>query len=212
MSHHLHPDGTITTAKADEALGCAWPVSLPEGSESPFLPDLHTTYQGLALRFSSNRNGSITKGKPDEVYRIRARYPLVRYFSFQSYDLRGQNVQEILDADIKPSSGKNPFSDRSFQSPFDIGTYEVIITKYGGEGYRNEIAALAKGSQSITSLVILRLLAHDPQPGHGDAKWGNVDAPIVELFDPTTGRKREAGIRKSSMPKGDQRGRDAHAC
>ena len=192
VSHQVKPDGSIATVKADEAIGCAWPVQLPAGSETPFLPDLHTTYQALGLRFSSNRNGSNTLGKPDEVYRIRARYPLVRYFSYQSYDLRGQNVQEILDVDIKPSSGKNPFSDPSIGDTMDIGTYEIYISKYGGEGHPNEIAALAQGSKSLTSLVVLRLLAHDPQSDDDDAEWGGVDAPIVELLDRRTGEREQS--------------------
>lgn len=57
----------VVTGAVDRLAECAWGLSFPANSESPFLPDLHSNYQGLGLRFFSNLNGSVKQGKPDEV-------------------------------------------------------------------------------------------------------------------------------------------------
>ena len=127
----------------------------------------------------------------EEVYRIRGRYPYVRYFSFTAYDSRLQSVTTLHDTQIRPSSGKNPFNDLT-TTEADIGSYEIYLTKDGKRGYPNELAALPPGSTSVYALLVLRLQMLDPREG-GDRsgrnrEWGYVNMPVVEILNHKNGR------------------------
>lgn len=126
----------------------------------------------------------------EEVYRIRARFPYVRYFSFTTYDMRLQSVATLHDTLIKPATGKNPFLDPTTQEE-EAGTYEVYITRDGRHGYPNEMAALRPNSTGVYGLLSMRLQLADPLPGLDrsgrNRNWGFVEMPIVEIRNPRSG-------------------------
>lgn len=126
----------------------------------------------------------------EEVYRIRARFPYVRYFSFTTYDMRLQSVATLHDTLIKPDTGKNPFLDPTTQEA-EAGTYEVYITKDGRHGYPNEMAALRPNSTGVFGLLSMRLQLVDPRPGLDrsgrNRDWGFVEMPVVEIRNPRSG-------------------------
>lgn len=127
----------------------------------------------------------------EEVYRIRARYPYVRYFSFTTYDMRLQTVATLHDTQIKPASGKNPFSDPTTEEE-ECGTYEIYITKDGKRGYPNEMAALRPNATGVYGLMSFRLQLADPRPGLDrsgkNREWGFVEMPVVEIRNPRSGQ------------------------
>lgn len=126
----------------------------------------------------------------EEVYRIRARFPYVRYFSFTTYDMRLQTVATLHDTQITPASGKNPFLDPTAQEA-EAGTYEIYITKDGRHGYPNEMAALRPNATGIYGLLSMRLQRVDPRPGLDrsgkNREWGFVEMPVVEIRNPRSG-------------------------
>lgn len=126
----------------------------------------------------------------EEVYRIRARFPYARYFSFTTYDLRLQSVAMLHDTLIKPAKGKNPFLDPTAQEA-EAGTFEVYITKDGRHGYPNEMAALRPNSTGVYGLLSMRLQLADPRPGLDrsgrNRDWGFVEMPVVEIRNPRSG-------------------------
>lgn len=127
----------------------------------------------------------------EEVYRIRGRYPYVRYFSFTVYDSGLQSVTTLHDKQIQPSWGKNPFNDLS-TTEADMGSYEIYLTKDGKRGYPNEMAALPPGSTSVYAFLALRLQLLDPRAGRDrsgkNREWGYVDMPVVEILNHKNGR------------------------
>ena len=48
----------------------------------------------------------------EDVYRIRGAFPLMRYFSVQSYEFtNGKPIASMLDRSIVPLTGRNPYAD-----------------------------------------------------------------------------------------------------
>jgi hypothetical protein len=123
-SVEITPDATQSALAVDEEIACAWAPVLGRQIELPFLPDWNAQYNIVGLVFASQ--GPRHRGAYDEVYRLRGKYPLVRFFSYTTYDPTLQDLGSIYDARIQPASGKNPFADPT-ATEGETGTYEVII-------------------------------------------------------------------------------------
>lgn len=147
--------------------------------------------------FTKDSRGSALKSSPsppphkeEEVYRIRGKFPYVRYFSFTVYDASLQSISTLHDTDIRPSLGKNPFNDIEVTED-NMGTYEIYISKDGSKGYPNEMAALRPGSTSLYALLAFRLQLLDPRAGEdrsgSNREWGYVEMPLVEILNHRNG-------------------------
>lgn len=100
------------------------------------------------------------------MLRIEGEFPNIRYFSYQSYEIQtGQPIGSLIDYEIKPSQGVNPFNenrnipnhhrhhrhddsegeqeDEGYErhKSKSYGRYQVHITDNGERGVTNELAA-----------------------------------------------------------------------
>lgn len=177
--------------------GCAWSVTVTAATYNVAFPDLNCVYQVLLFWGLSGKT----------ALRIDGRFPRVRYFSFQSYDVAsGQPLASIVDYEIEPRTGVNPFQEppRVGEEGRDAdatGTYHVHLTDTGDHGLQNELAATSAGAnprrrcrgKECLTLVIMRLYTADPNQDafHGShdvgqhkghsREWGYVPAPAVSI-------------------------------
>lgn len=66
---------------------------------SPLLPSFSS--QGFVFASNSRHNHESSTPENDEVYRIRAQYPYVRYFSYTVYDMRLQTISTLHDTEVR---------------------------------------------------------------------------------------------------------------
>jgi len=134
----------------------------------------------------------------DKILKISARFPSVRYFSYQSYDLlSGRPISSLIDYQVKAATGINPFREPPMADTTTTasGTYEIYVTPRGDQGYGNELPILppapsgetytCKG-QGCLALVLFRLYTAEPERdasyGHDASRvWGYVPTPQVAL-------------------------------
>ncbi|GAB5035197.1 deoxyuridine 5-triphosphate nucleotidohydrolase [Nannochloropsis oceanica] len=145
---------------------CAWQVIFDPRLFTPVLLDTNSVYWLQALHFRTR----------NDVFRITGTFPLVRYFSFQSYDSAGKPLSSLPDYQLQPQSsgGINPFvtlsssfhinnTSGSSSSSDCLGQFEIYVTADGKHGYPNELAALRDPSLFIsTSTILYRLYGVDP--------------------------------------------------
>ena len=81
-------------------IGCAWSATVTAATYNLAFPDLNCVYQVLLYWGITEKT----------TLRIDGQFPHVRYFSYQSYDLvSGEPIASLIDYEIEPSKGVNPF-------------------------------------------------------------------------------------------------------
>ena len=63
-------------------------------------PLIIITTQGFVFASNSKHSRSSSTPENDEVYRIRGKYPYVRYFSYTVYDMRLQTISTLHDTEV----------------------------------------------------------------------------------------------------------------
>ena len=158
---------------------CAWAAHTDEDIYSPLLLDLNAVYQATVLSFVSH---------PARLYKVTGQYPQLAYYSYQSYNLLGQPLDSIVDFEMEPAAGKNPYADMT-ATPATSGTYDLYVTAQSSKNYTNELASSKNGTvpsrwtflpdQDPVVILILRLYTAAP-PG---STWGGVEPPLVQYSD-----------------------------
>ena len=102
--------------------------------------DFSAFYHSFVINDETYLNKRRHHDKKIKIYRITGRYPLMPYFSFQSYDVNGNLIDKLSDYEISPisGSGRNPYSDLSATID-NIGKYEIYLTPTGNFGFQNEL-------------------------------------------------------------------------
>jgi hypothetical protein len=162
---------------------CAWQVATEPSASSFGLLDLNAYYHTLV----------IWDFYESDTYRIKGRYPGMRYFSIQSYEFtNGKPIASVLDRDIHPATGTNPFADRN-ATPADRGTFEVYLTARGDQGWPNELRVKRGSDQNYKKepvTIIYRMYdADDAIAQVADRNWtskqqfwGFTDPAVVEYM------------------------------
>lgn len=182
--------------------GCAWSVTVTAATYNVAFPDLNCIYQVLVYWGLSGKT----------ALRIEGRFPRVRYFSLQSYDVAsGQPLASVVDYEIEPRTGVNPFQKSPHRGEVgrdvDItGTYRVHLTDTGDHGLQNELAATSAGTnprrrcrgKECLTFIIMRLYTADPdtdafhssQHDGQSREWGYVPPPAVSILYGTQVNRR----------------------
>ncbi|GAB5030631.1 Hypothetical protein NocV09_00302970 [Nannochloropsis oceanica] len=160
---------------------CAWQVATEPSASSFGLLDLNAFYHTLV----------IWDFHDSDVYRIKGRFPAARYFSIQSYEFsNGKAIASMLDRDIRPATGKNPYNDLS-ASPAHRGTFDIYLTAHGNQGLPNELQVKRPGNhleEKEPVTIIYRMYDADVYAARGDEGawtpkqqfWGFTDPAVVE--------------------------------
>ncbi len=103
------------TAQSTISGACAWPVRDSSDVVNVAFPDESAHYWG-----------SVASGIPQSGIVIRGRYPKARYFSLHTYNATLGAYDALADHEIRPSSGRNPFTRGSHRSRAG-GSWEVRV-------------------------------------------------------------------------------------
>lgn len=107
----------------------------------------------------------------------------VVYFSYQIYDGQGEPKSSLVDYQLTPSKGKNPFEDPTVTADEEIGEYQLHLTLSGKTGQANEMKVdpfVLKNNN--WSILMLRIYGRDPSTaGKEPSRWGWVDVPKIEF-------------------------------
>lgn len=137
-------------------------------------PDEYAIYMGMFIRLNEG-----------DALRFNGSYPSVRYMSFNTYSVSGDNFGESLtsvnDFHLLPAM-RNPF--RTLNIPVGTTKYSLGLTATGAEGgFDNEMRAFDNSTSGLT-LLLMRLydVANLPSADHDKSYlWGYVDPPVVEF-------------------------------
>lgn len=107
----------------------------------------------------------------------------VVYFSYQIYDGQGEPKSSVVDYQLVPSKGKNPFQDPTVTAGEEIGEYVLHLTLSGKTGQTNEMRVDPFELKNMSwSILMLRIYGRDPSTaGQEPSRWGWVDVPKIEF-------------------------------
>lgn len=163
------PKATSTDALL--GLGCGWVLASDANTVNILFPDQAARYWVASIPMT-----------PGIRLRIDGRYPLARYFSFNSYDLALSPTGAIHDAGISPvAGGHNPYTEQgalagdsytAYMAYGAIPTQPVANTFYSG--------TIPVGSANIPNLGVIPLI-YRTYVGTGKLMDGGVGLPVLTL-------------------------------
>jgi hypothetical protein len=151
------------------------------------------TAKGLGpMDYYAGYNGFIVPAKPGERVVFHAQFPKARYCSVMVYDEHFLLLDSILDRDIVPLKGVNPFIPGTDRSGKYLGEFEIqILMEPKPEGPRPPNTLYAglthEGKRNQSAIVGYRVYMQDKGYGYKDANplavYGGVPAPHFRVQD-----------------------------
>jgi len=149
-------------AAAAPPVDCAWPLETTGvGATNVAYPDTDATYWTMA--FDSTTAAEM---------RISGEFPAARFMSFTAYDAEGGEAVALIDQDIVPATGSNPFTPQGAGG--SGGTYTVTVVGPSGPPGANTLVL-----PTAVGWVLLRVYV----PDEGLDRNGGVPLPQIVLED-----------------------------
>ena len=149
-------------SQAAPPLSCAWPLETTGvGATNVAYPDTDATY--WTMPFDSTTAAAM---------RISGRFPAARFMSFTAYDAEGGEAVALIDEDVVPATGSNPFTPQGAGG--SGGTYTVTVVGPSGPPGANTLVL-----PTAVGWVLLRVYV----PDEGLDRNGGVPLPQIVLED-----------------------------
>lgn len=145
-------------------ISCAWPIKADRDSFNVAYPDANATYFGTKYTLA-----------PGQRIVMSGTFPEARYISLHTYNLQGNIIDHVADADLAPDAGSdNPFADPAASSdPAQRRWTATIRTEAPAVPGDNELATTTIGS------VLLRVYV----PDEASDPAGGVPLPTLSVRD-----------------------------
>lgn len=153
----------LIAAPVDAApVECGWPLETTGvGATNVAYPDTDATY--WTMPFDSTTSAEM---------RITGQFPAARFMSFTAYDAEGGDAVALIDEDIVPASGSNPFTPEGAGS--SGGTYALTVVGPSGTPGANTLVL-----PTAVGWVLLRVYVPDEDLDRN----GGVPLPQIVLVD-----------------------------
>ncbi|HUT52704.1 MAG TPA: hypothetical protein VM658_04880 [bacterium] len=151
------------------------------------------TATGLGpMDYYAGYNGFVAAAKPGERVVFHAQFPKARYCSVMVYDEHFLLLDSILDRDIVPLAGVNPFIPGTDRGGKYLGEFEIrVLMEPKPQGPRPPNTLYAglthDGKPNHTAIIGYRVYMQDQGYGYQDhnplAVYGGVPAPHFRVLD-----------------------------
>ncbi len=163
------------------------PRELADGWCSLPLAAARTTSGLGPIDYNANYNGFLARMKPGETAILHAHFPHARYASVMVYDQDFLLLDSILDKDVEPLEGINPFLPGVDRSSDYLGEFEIkiVMGPLPADGIKEKNTLYAglthEGAPNNIAVVGYRIYLNDEgmsqADGHPQAVFGGVPPP-----------------------------------